>query len=124
MQTFNEIFPKQLTANGIHGVHGKAAQRLVEEEDKKGQEPSTSRQQSEVDHVKDPKGNPEVVITLPVQGIVFGKSLDTGEPVANHVEGENKLERGKSNKKQHMEELNVPETQPKHEHAMKRNAKV
>jgi len=35
----------QLTANGIHGVHGKAAQRLVGEEDKKGPEPSMLHQQ-------------------------------------------------------------------------------
>merc|ERR1712223_426062 len=114
----------QLTANGIHGVHGKAAQRPVGEEDKKGPEPSMSHQQLVVDPVKDPKGNLEVVITLPVQEIVFGKSLDTGEPVVNHVEVENKPEKEKSNRKRRMEEMNAPETEPKQEHAMKRNAKL
>ena len=74
--------------------------------------------------MKDPKSNLEVATTLLAQGIVFGKSLDTGEPVANHVEGENKPENEKSNKRQHMEEMNAPETEPKREHAMKRNAKV
>jgi len=114
----------QLTANGIHGAHGKAAQRLVGEEDKKGPEPSMSLQPLEVDHVKDPKNNLEVAITLPVQGIVLGKSLDTGEAVANHVEEENKPEKEKSNKRQRMGESNAPETEPKQEHAMKRNAKL
>ena len=74
--------------------------------------------------MKDPKNNLEVAITLPVQGIVFGKSLDTGEAVANHVEEENKPEKEKSNKRQRMEESNAPETEPKHDRAMKRNAKV
>jgi len=74
--------------------------------------------------VKDPKGNLEVAITLPAQEIVFGKSLDTGEPVANHVEGDNKPEKEKSNKRQPTEEMNAPEIQPKQEHAMKRNAKL
>ena len=74
--------------------------------------------------MKDPKDNPEVAITLPVLGTVFGKSLDTGEPVANHVEGDNKPEKEKSNKRQPTEEMNAPEIQPKQEHAMKRNAKV
>ena len=74
--------------------------------------------------MKDPKSNLEVATTLPVQGIVFGKSLDTGEAVANHVEEENKPEKEKSNKRQRMEESNASETEPKHEHAMKRNAKV
>ena len=74
--------------------------------------------------MKEPKNNLEVAITLPVQGIVLGKSLDTGEAVANHVEEENKPEKEKSNKRQRMGESNAPETEPKQEHAMKRNAKV
>ena len=69
--------------------------------------------------MKDPKNNLEDAITLPVQGIVFGKSLDTGEAVANHVEGENKPEKEKSNKRLRMEEMNAPETEPKREHVMK-----
>ena len=73
--------------------------------------------------MKDPKDNPEVAITLPVLGTVFGKSLDTGEAAANHVEEENKPEKEKSNKRQRMEELNAPETEPKHDLAMKQNAK-
>merc|ERR1712038_1618061 len=81
------------------------------------------RQQLEGDHVEDPKSNLEVAITLLVLGIVFGKNLDIGEAVANHVEGENKPEKEKSNKRQRTEEMNAPETKPKHEHAMKRNAK-
>merc|ERR1712038_1753715 len=83
-----------------------------------------SLQPLEVDHVKDLKNNLEVAITLPVQEIVLGKSLDTGEAVANHVEVENKPEKEKSNKRQRMEESNAPETEPKPEHAMKRNAKL